>query len=1069
MVWRQWLIRLLVFSVLGALVLGAALFVLYTDPARVRQLVQDKLGVKLVRVGVQLDSARFRLLGGVQVNELRLSRADGLDRSDFLYVPSAVIFHDKEHLLSGKVLVRRLELHRPQVRVVRLRDGRFNLSGLFAPGDEQGRLPTTVVRGGTVVFEDQQLAPGTNLLEIRNVNLTILNDPLPTIQVEGSGTCDVLGPVRLKATIGRDTHVVRLSLDVPDVPVGPALVARIGVVAPEAGRHLERLTGRGKVQATAELGPDAPRCEVKASLVGGSFTHALLPSPLERIEVQARLTDGAVPEAKLAATFEGAKIEARLADLPLPRARHDLDKLHQAMRELDLSVQRLPVTPLLLDRLPTPLKFFKDDFSPAGPLTLTYTFRRCTHGPHRQEVLLRAEGMTGCYRGFPYPVERISGTLRADLARLPHQDVLIDLAGYTGDRPVTVRGRLTGEKQTTEAAIDIEGRDVPLDGRLFTALPPRAKRVAGQFLPDDSRRLGLDRCPMGRGDVVAHIRRLPSGNYANTIRATLKDARVRYDEFPYPLENVSGKLVIYPDHWEAIGFHGTHDGGAIRAEGRSYRLPDRPVGSGADSGPPERVKMSVEGTNLRLGPELEQALAPAGGETRNSRPAGNRKAMQKSWRGLALTGRCDFSAVVVDDPGQTPDVDCRVVLRQCTMRPGFFSYLLEDVAGAVRFAQGRVFIDKFTARHGDGRIGLRWGLLQPQADGRLLAWLDGLSASGLRIDEDLLRAMPPGLSRAARTLRLGPTVDLGTSLTLDIAPGAGAPVKVWWDAGLAVQDAQMRAGVNFDGVTGRFHTRGHFDGRHLGGVSAQVALKSARAFNQPLTDVTARIEVPARSPEVLRVRDLKASIHGGTLGGEANLTLGSVLKYDVLLDVVGMNLQAIGQHNMPGASGQRMEGLARAAISLQGEGDDLLGLKGSGRVDVVNGKIGELPMLLDLFKALGLRKPDRTAFEQAHAEMKVEGPRLHVSSLDLWGNAVSLRGAGSVDLDGNNVNLDFTATFGRLDEWLPLGLDRLPRWFSSQLLKIKMRGRIGPPNQVRFEKDLVPGVFDPIRRVLGAN
>src|SRR5262245_45747405 len=170
--WRVWVVRGLVFSVLGVLAVGVALFVLYTDPDRVKQIVQNKLGVKFDSVSVQLTSARFRLLGGVLVNELRLARCDGLDRGDFLYVPSAVLFHDKEHLLDGKVLVRRIEMDRPQLRLVRHRDGKFNLTGLTTPSDPRDRLPTIVVRNGTLVFEDQQLAPGVNLVEVKNVHLT---------------------------------------------------------------------------------------------------------------------------------------------------------------------------------------------------------------------------------------------------------------------------------------------------------------------------------------------------------------------------------------------------------------------------------------------------------------------------------------------------------------------------------------------------------------------------------------------------------------------------------------------------------------------------------------------------------------------------------------------------------------------------------------------------------------------------------------------------------------------------------------------------------------------------------
>ena len=53
----------------------------------------------------QLDRVSHGIDGvGILVRDLRLARTEGLDQHDFLYVPEAVIFHDKEHVLSdGKV------------------------------------------------------------------------------------------------------------------------------------------------------------------------------------------------------------------------------------------------------------------------------------------------------------------------------------------------------------------------------------------------------------------------------------------------------------------------------------------------------------------------------------------------------------------------------------------------------------------------------------------------------------------------------------------------------------------------------------------------------------------------------------------------------------------------------------------------------------------------------------------------------------------------------------------------------------------------------------------------------
>jgi hypothetical protein len=138
--------------------------------------------------------------------------------------------------------------------------------------------------------------------------------------------------------------------------------------------------------------------------------------------------------------------------------------------------------------------------------------------------------------------------------------------------------------------------------------------------------------------------------------------------------------------------------------------------------------------------------------------------------------------------------------------------------------------------------------------------------------------------------------------------------------------------------------------------------------------------------------------------------------------------------------------------------------------------MGQLPVLLDLLKAFGLRIPDRTAFEQAECRFALEGPRVLVQQLDLYGNAVSLKGQGACDLDGDNLNLDFTASLGRLSQVLPPGLDVLPEAISQQLYKIKMRGKLGGSGKgggagaagsgLIFDQVPVPAVVEPLRRAM---
>src|SRR3954453_5500452 len=97
---RKWLIHGLIYLLLAGLVASGVAYALGTNSTAVRGLVQEQLTQRFQHVSVNVQHARIRLLGGILVRELRLARNDSLDRRDFLYAPTAVIYHDKERVLS---------------------------------------------------------------------------------------------------------------------------------------------------------------------------------------------------------------------------------------------------------------------------------------------------------------------------------------------------------------------------------------------------------------------------------------------------------------------------------------------------------------------------------------------------------------------------------------------------------------------------------------------------------------------------------------------------------------------------------------------------------------------------------------------------------------------------------------------------------------------------------------------------------------------------------------------------------------------------------------------------------
>ncbi|MBL8799280.1 MAG: hypothetical protein JNM56_35670 [Planctomycetia bacterium] len=1020
MSWRKYLVRSLVFSVLGGLAAAGWVYQRLTNPTVVRQQVIVKLESHFRDAQVNLGSAGLRLLGGISFSDLRVSRVPDGDASDLLCVPSGIIYHDKEQLLDGKLAIRKVELHRPRLRLVRGADGRWNTDRLLGPVDPNEPAPTIVIQRGTVLIEDRLAAPDAAPVEIKDVTLTVLNDPVNTLIIEAHGAAELLGELRARALYDRCASSLALTLEASAVPIGPALTQRLRGYCAELGDHLRDFSGVAHLKADLGIHPASPRpCthDITCRLQRGRLEHPQLPLPLEEIEASVRCTDGRVRVEKIAASSGAMRLEAEGAASGLD-ANADFDG--------QLRLYDVPVTRELFARLPAKLQEVNRLYSPVGHADLVVDVARCAGQWRRRCVITTTDGQARFLK-FPYPLERLQGRIEEQLDEAKQVDrVLLDLVGAgSGGRPVHIKGHVTGSGPRCGVEIDIWGDNVPLDDRLRAALAPELQKVANAFQPT------------GLADVVVQVRRpLGQTKWANRITARIHDGTVRYEVFPYPLENVRGVLEIHPDHWEFRDFHGSHKGGEFITWGRSHPVP----------GERDRISVTIRAKNLLLDEELEAALAPK---------------LRSAWKSLALGGRMNVEAQVQQLPDRPEDIDVTVTARGCTMKPAFFPYTLTDVSGTVRYARGQVNLGKLQGRHGDTYLTLDQGLFIMKPAGGFWGRLTSFQGHPIVLDQDLVAALPPPMRKVCGIFQPGTLVGLTAEVVIDMPSEPNLPPDIYWDGGLSLLDATLEAGIKLEQVRGQAWCVGRHDGRQLQGLKGNILLDQAVLFRQPFREIHSHVLIAPEAPEVLRLPDLKARFFGGDIGGEMRVEFGPTVLYDVNLTALQVSLEQFGRHNLSGQ--EQWKGLASGRLWLTGRGSDTDGLEGHGQIDVPQGQIYNLPLLLDLIKMLGFRPMDRTAFEEAHAVFSIKGPKVQVTRLDLDGNAISLSGQGEMNLDGSDVQLDFYAVWGRIKQMLPPLFRDIPPAVGQQLLKIKMRGSV---SDVKITKEPVPALVEPLERML---
>jgi hypothetical protein len=1027
MSWRKWLVRALVFSVIGGVTAGAILYQRWTNPAAVRREVIRKLSALFPGAEVSVDSARWRLLGGISVSEVRLSPRNDPEKREFAYIPSAIIYPDKEQMNDGKVAIRKVVLERPRLRIVRKSDGTWNVSGLLAATRPEEPVPILVIQQGTLVVENS--GAGWPALEFKDVNLTVVNDSHASMAFQGSGVCELAGAFQFQGTFQRPSQDTTLSIQAPGIAVGPSLMQRWNACCPELGKHAAGLEGTGSVQADFRYrGQISPSWsyQVRWQLRGGRLSHPDLPLPLRDLEAQGQCSAGKVTLEKLTARAGSAavKLEGTVQGL-----RPDADFIGK------LTVENLPLTPELFARLPAKLQKLQREYAPEGAVDLICHGERSAGKWYRRcEVF--PKDISAEYWRFRYRVTRVSGKLlhELDCRKDPNTESLnMDLAGYAGNRPVHIKGDVTGEGPDSAVAVKIWADNVALDRQLLAALDSRRQELARAFHPT------------GQANIVAEIQRAAkSREFKNRYRIHFHDTTARYDVFPYPLENVEGDLDILPDHWEFRNFSGTHKGCQVTTWGST-----QPTAEGG------RLVVNIKGRSLLLDSELEAALQPE---------------LKKAWKSFRPTGRMDFTATVESLADQAPDVAVTVIPQDCTVQPLFFPYLLSHLSGALHYENQRVRLENLRASHGNTVMTVEAMDVFLKPEGGVYAKVAKLRGTPLLVDEELRQAMPSILRKVCAALGLEAPVQLRTDLVIATFAEGGPAPTVYWDGEMGLQDASLSAGVTLEHVTGKVACQGSCKGDRLQNdpghspLMGNLLIQQASILQQPFHDIHCALEVPEASPNVLLLRGIHGGVFGGEVYGETKIELVAPYGYELNLSGAGLRLEEFAGHNLK--PGFKMSGIGNARLYLSGMGSDRKTLQGRGTLDVPKGKIYELNFLLDLLKILNLRVPDGTAFEEAHAVFAIKGDRVRISRLDLFGTPFSLGGKGEMNLDGSNLHLEFYAVWARVMQVLPPIIKEIPKVLSQQFLKITLHGSLGV--KVESTKEPVPILVEPLKELLKA-
>ncbi len=1021
----------------------------YQGQKILRAAVERELAKSFGELSVSVRSARVVGEEGIEIRGIRVVQPKlAGPAADLIYVDEAFVYCSTRiaDLLDGKVDVRKVVLRRPQIKCTRMSDGMWSIAALVPPKGQSRNTPPIEVEDATFEIIEPSEDGTPRSLVLRDVSLNIseqprdesddgnpgLRDPL---HVEGTLAGEYFEYIELYAVIDRDNMRWSAQGMLQGLRVSPNLWKALPSTALTRDPLLEAIQGRADLDFfsldNGESAGDPLRYFVSGQLSSGSIRLEGMPEPLTEVQAAFQCDNQAIQVNDLVARYGKAEVFASAT-------KHGLSSespvsLTAAARNLQLD-ERLP------EILPHVLQPIWEKFSPSGTvdadLTLKYDGNKWT-----PNLNVQCRDVSLAYHRLPYRVHHGTGEVR-----LVGNRMSVNLRTMAGDAPVRVEGQFenVGPGYTGELLVFVEdGGLIAVDEKLLQALEPDAQKIV--------RPLGA------RGWIrfVARVaRRSPTAKPIPHVLVTLHDCSLQYDKFPYPIRQISGTLEMQGRHWSFRDLEGRNDSAYITCAGRW--LPTETRGG--------QLTLDLAASDVPLEDELRNAL--------------NYDA-QRVWIGLRPRGTIDHLTVGLtyrthnrrlglEVRAQKWPQSQNVEGRSITIDPESFPYRMDHVTGTLNYRDGVISLKGMRTTH--GRVALSAdGHCQVFDDGRWQLRFDRFTADRLTTDHELISALPPRLARAIDRLQLQGPLSVRGAFQLDGAGPDPDSLATQWDLLFDIENGSLGCGMKLDNIHGGVRLVGASQGQSFqasGELTIDSLMWQGLQFTQVqgplLLDETqllcgARAQRPRTSTDQLR--RISARLFGGTFEADARAAFDEEGRYDIDARLISGDLAAAAQETM--ARQHKISGKAYGTLQLTGNCQGTHSLKGRGDVHLVDADIYELPVMVALLKILTIRRPNTTAFTESTIDYRIDGEHVYLDKIDFSGDAISLKGKGSIGLDRYIEGMEFYTLVGP-DALRPPIIGSVLGQASKQLLVIRVAGSLDDP---QTSKDAFPALKETVQRL----
>ena len=1069
--------------------------------------VQTKIQEQIspLGLGVQIGDARFTEGKGLTLDDvdLHLSAAGGSAFTASSYQPASSNLqieqlHVYSHstltdLVTGALKPNSIEIRRAKLQVVRGLDGQFDLGPIIAQLSQLSPTSQTKIAPVTLrdsVIEIISLDQNLPTITLSGMNFAVSQVDFqgqPLIHIQGEFNTKAISQIGISLFVNQQSKNWNAQLSCDRATISPEVVETLPPSVASQFAQTKNLSGQVSFDATASGNgqfDQMPTFELNGQLNNFGIDDPRLPVAIAGLSTSFLVNnDGVVVKNMRGLIDQTTNIDLSYTQVGLfPR---------QAWRCVGKAKRfMLNDRPRLAAWLPESGHKFLRVFAPSGTGDIEFDI---SHDGRSLSKKIKGDitDMSFAFDKMPYRVDHCTG-----IVELTGSHCDFSVKSTIHNQPVSLTGYAdnidVNSTPSYRVNLNVPG-NIPIDEKLLasTNAQPMLAKVIHAFNPTGF--------VNGRGVIE---RATPSSPVNKWFDIRVNECNVRHDNFTYPIHNVSGQVLVNNSTYEFKNLQGRNNSGLVNCNG---------IWSDTRG-----LDLVFQCRNVPLDDQLRQALQQEIREIWDGfRPRG---AVEQ----MAVFLRMPIGASEVDLQLEAtfPESDA-AASNFVSIYPIWFPYQINHLTGKLTVGRGKISLTDASGRHHKTRFACEGQGRYTDTDWSLR--LKNLLVTALPVDADLLAAVPKSLATPLAQLRFDGLANVNGEITLagakihneftptptrpapadqarftnQLAPNGGLvrqashstlaaynppESSMAWDVRINTNQASMLIGLPLKNVFGGVRLTGIYDGQNID-CDGHLDLDSMTVYDNQVTKITGPFRIDNKRVTAGKFVE-KLSQNQGAINSLQTIASApaesisgilhkGVVRLDAHMNTFGKNdffvqstladgcISTACQEISPDL--KNISGHSFATFQMTGDYTGTHSHRGSGKVELRDAKIYELPVFISLLKILNVRQLTRTAFDSGNIDFKLLGERIIFERMEFIGDAISLLGEGEMNLDWD-IDLNFYSVIGRNRLNIPL-ISRLYRAGSQRTLAIKVDGKLNNP---RTHSDVLPELNENMKRLFNA-